>query len=131
MKGCRMALETKITQSLGQGYVQIDATNRYGYTQYYKVPQKKARKFAYELKTQDKTLNLYSNIAYFSAIIAGVLGASIFTKNMESRWKQFGIQSLSAIGLSTLTAFGMTKYTNNEKENLIKSYKAKEIFYRA
>ena len=126
-----MALETKITQPLGQGFVQVDATNRYGYKHYYKVPQKTARKFAYELKVQDKQLNLYSNIAYFSAIFAGVIGASFFTKKIDNKWKQFGIQTAAAIGLSTVTALGMNKYTQNEQEKLIKNYRAKEIFYRA
>ena len=126
-----MALETKITKQLEPGFVQVDSTNKYGFKRYYKVQKNNAGKFAYELKTQDKKLNIYSNIAYFSSIIAGVLGASVFTKNMESRWKQFGIQTAAAIGLSTITATFMNKYYQKEQNNLIQGYKAKEIFYKA
>lgn len=126
-----MAITTAITKPLDAGYVQVDSTSKTGYKKYYKVPQKNAGKFAEELKQQDKTLNLYSNITFFAAIFAGVLGATYFTKNMESRMKQFLIQTSAAIVTAALATLGFNNYAVSEENNLLKQHHAKEIFYRA
>ena len=126
-----MSLTAKITKPLEQGYVQVDTERNNGYTRHYKVPHKHAKTFSSELIKQDKDLNLYSNIVFFTSIFTGVLGATFFTKKMDSRMKQFLIQTASAVGLASLTSFGMNKYAINEEKNLIKSYNAKEIFYKA
>ena len=125
-----MTVTTAITKPLEQGYLQVDVKHKNGYTRYFKVPQGNAKRFANEFKQQDKELNLYSNITFFTSIFAGVLGASLFTKNLESRLTQFLIQTAAAIGLSGLTSFNFNKYALCEEEKLIKSHKAKEIFYR-
>ena len=125
-----MAITTAITKPLEKGYVQVDAKHKNGYTRYFKVPQKNAKRFANEFKQQDKDFNLYSNIIFFSSIFAGVIGASLFTKKLESRITQFLVQTLAAIGFSGITSFGFNKYALSEEEKLINSHKAKEIFYR-
>ena len=126
-----MSISTSIVKSLESGYVQIDASEKNGYTRHYKVPQKKSKRFSVELKKQDKELNLISNITFFSSIFAGVLGATYFTKNMDSRFKQFLVQTASAITLAALSSIGMSRYAESEQQELLNKYKAKEIFYRA
>ena len=126
-----MAITTAITKPLDSGYVQVDSTSKNGYKRFYKVPQKNAGKFVEELRKQDKTLNIFSNITFFTAIFAGVLGATHFTKNMESRMKQFLIQTASAVGVAVLSSFVFNKYAEAEEHNLLLKHKAKEIFYRA
>ena len=126
-----MSVTTAITKPLEPGYVQVEATEKNGYTQYYKVPQNNAKRFAEDVKHQDKNLNLTSNILFFGSIFAGVLGASHFTKNMNSRFKQFMIQTVSAITLAILTSLGMAKYAESEQKNLLNQYSAKKIYYRA
>lgn len=126
-----MSLNTSIVKPLEPGYVQVNAVEKNGYTQYYKVPQKNAKRFAVEWKQKDKDLSLCSNIAFFTSIFAGVLGATYFTKNMDSRFKQFLIQTASAITLAILSSLGMSKYAQSEQNDLLNKYRAKEIFYRA
>jgi len=126
-----MSLTTAITKPLESGYVQVDAKEKNGYTQYYKVPYKNAKRFALELKQQDKILNRISNITFFTSIFTGVLGAYYFTKNMDSRFKQFMIQTASAITLAILSSLGIGKYAESEQQELLNKYKAKEIFYKA
>ena len=126
-----MAITTAITKPLDNGFVQVDSTEKNGYKRFYKVPQKNAKFFADKLKKQDKDLNLYSNITFFASIFAGVLGASIFTKNMESRMKQFLIQTGAAIVLAALSSLGFNKYAQSEEQKLLEQNHAKEIFYRA
>ena len=126
-----MAITTAITKPLDSGYVQVDSTTKSGSKKYYKVPQKNAGMFAEELRKQDKTLNLYSNITFFSAIFAGVLGATYFTKNMESKMKQFLIQTGSAIVAAALSSLGFNQFAESEEKNLLQKHRAKEIFYRA
>ncbi len=126
-----MSLTTSIVRPLESGFVQVNASEKNGYTQYYKVPQKNAKRFASEWQQKDKNLSLYSNIVFFSSIFAGVLGATYFTKNMDSRFKQFLVQTASAITLAALSSIGMSKYAESEQQKLLNKYKAKEIFYRA
>ena len=126
-----MSITTAITKPLEPGYVQVDAKDKNGYTQYFKVPQKNARIFADEWKSKDKELSWCSNIAFFTSIFAGVLGAAYFTKNIDSRLKQFLIQTASAITLASLTSLGVSKYAESEQKDLLNQYKAKQIFYRA
>ena len=126
-----MTITAAITKPLDNGFIQVDSTEKNGYKRYYKVPKKNADKFAAELVQQDKNLNLYSNINFFVSIFAGVLGASFFTKNIESRMKQFLIQTSSAIFLTILTTLGFGKYAQKKEENLLNENRAKEIFYRA
>ena len=126
-----MSITTSIVKPLETGYLQVDASDKNGYTRHYKVPHKNAKVFAEEWKEQDKKLNLCSNIVFFSSIFAGVLGATYFTKNIESRMKQFLIQTASAITLTILTSIGMSKYADSEQKNLLDKHHAKEIFYKA
>jgi len=126
-----MSITTTIVKPLETGYVQVNATEKGGYTEYYKVSQKNARRFTADLKQQDKHLNLCSNILFFTSIFAGVLGATYFTKNMDSRFKQFLIQTASAITLTALTSLGMSRYAETKQKDLLNTYKAKKIYYRA
>lgn len=126
-----MSITTTISKPLEQGYVQVDASYKNGYTRYYKVPQKNAKDFANKLQKQDKDMNLYSNIIFFSSIVAGVLGAYHFTKNMEGSFKRFLVQTGAAMGLSAITSFGFNKYAQNEEVKLIQANHAREIFYQA
>ena len=126
-----MSITATISKPLGQGYVQVDSETKGGYKRYYKVSHKNAKRFATELVKQDKEMNLYSNIVFFTSIFTGVLGATFFTKNMDSRVKQFLVQSASAVVLASLSTLGMNGFIKNEENNLMKTYKAKEIYYRA
>ncbi len=125
-----MAITTAITKKLDTNFVQVDSTEKNGYKRYYKVPQNHADKFADELKKQDKKLNIYSNLTFFSAVFLGVLAASPFTKKMEGM-KKFLIQTASGIGFAALSSLGFSKYAENEEIKLLREHKAKEIFYRA
>lgn len=126
-----MAITTEISKPLDNGFVQIDAAEKNGYKRYYKVPRGNAKFFADELKKQDKNLNIFSNVTFFTGIFAGVLGATYFTKKMESKMKQFLIQTASAITAAALSNLGFNEYADAEKEQLLKKHGAKEIFYRA
>ena len=126
-----MAITTTITKPLEAGYVQVDSAEKNGYKRFFKVPQKNAKSFAEDLKQQNKNSNLYSNIVFFTAILAGVFGASAFTKKIESRLKQFLIQTASAVTVGSLASFFYSKYAQNKEQELLHQYKAKEIFYRA
>lgn len=126
-----MAITTSITKPLDSEHVQVDAANKYGYKRFFKVPRKNAKNFAYELRQQDKNLNLYSNITFFAAIFTGVFGAARFTKKMENKLKQFLIESATGIVFATLASIGFNKYAQSEEDKLKSRYKAKEIFYRA
>ena len=126
-----MSLTTSIVKPLEPGYVQVNAVEKNGYTQYYKVPQKNAKQFAAEWKQKDKNLSLCSNIAFFTSIFAGVFGATYFTKNIDSRLKQFMIQTASAITLAIISSLGMSKYAQSEQKDLLDKHGAKEIFYKA
>lgn len=125
-----MAIETRITKPLEHGYVQVDTKSKNGYMRYYKVPQKNANIFSNELAVNDKTMNTYSNIAYFTSILVGILATFPFVKKIDSALKRFGIQCIGAIALSTLTMIGMNEYTNAKEEEIRKKYGAKEIFYK-
>ena len=48
-----MAITTTISKPLEQGYVQVDAKRKNGYTRYYKVPGKSAKSFSNKLKKQN------------------------------------------------------------------------------
>ena len=126
-----MSITATVTKSLEPGFVQVDAQHKGGYTQYYKIPQKNANKFASELQKQDKDFNLYSNIVFFSSIFAGIIAAGHFTKHFNDWMKKFLVQTASAIGLSMVTSLGFNKYAEVEQNNLMNKYKAKEIFYTA
>ena len=126
-----MAITTTITKPLDPGYMQVDANYKSGYKRFFKVPQNNAKNFAVELKKQEKDLRLYSNITFFSSIFIGVIGAALFTKNLDSRLKQFAVQTAAAIGLTGFTSYGFSKYATNEEEKLLKKHRAKEIYYRA
>ena len=126
-----MSLTTAITKPLEPGFVQVEAKEKNGYVQYYKVPQKNARNFAAEYKQQDKRLSITSNVLFFGSIFAGVLGATYFTKNMDSRFKQFMVQTASAIVLTVLTSLGMSRYAETEQDKLLKTHNARQIYYRA
>lgn len=125
-----MAITTAITKPLDKGFVQVNSTEKNGYKRYYKVPEKNAEIFAENLKKQDKKLNLYSNLTFFTSIFAGVLGASIFTKNIEGM-KKFFIQTGSGIIAAALSSLGFNKYAENKEKAFLKENNAKEIFYRA
>ncbi len=126
-----MAITTEITKHLDNGFVQVDAAGKNGYKRYYKVPQGNAKIFADELKKQDKNLNIISNVTFFTGIFIGVLGATYFTKKMESKMKQFLIQTCAAIATAALSSLGFNQYADSKKENLMRKHGAKEIFYRA
>jgi hypothetical protein len=126
-----MSITAAITKPLEQGYVQVDTAYKNGYKRYYKVPQRNARAFAADRVEQEKKLNLYSNIVFFSSIFTGVIVSSFFTKKIDSRFKQFLINTASAIGLASLTSYGMNKYAMDKVAKLAQSHCAKEIFYRA
>lgn len=125
-----MAITTAVTKSLGAGYVQVDSAEKNGYKRYYKVPEKYAGDFADKLKKQDKTLNIYSNLSFFSSIFAGVLGATLLTKKIEGV-KKFYIQASAGIVAGALSSLGFSQYAGNEEKNLLQKYHAKEIFYKA
>ena len=126
-----MAVTTAITKSLDNNCVQVDIKSKKGYTRYYKVPKQNARRFADEYKKQNKTLSICADVGFFASIIAGVLIAAHYTTNMNSRLKQFGIQTASAVGLSLPTVLGFSYYTEQKQQDLINRYNAREIFYRA
>jgi len=126
-----MSITATISKPLGQGYVQVDSATKSGYKRYYKVPHKNAKQFSTALVKQDKEMNLYSNIVFFSSIFAGVLGATAFTKKMDSKVKQFLVNSASAVVLASLTTLGMNGYIKKEENKLMDTYKAKEIYYRS
>lgn len=126
-----MALNTVITKPLGQGFVQVNASEKNGYTRYYKVPQRNAKIFESELKKQNKDMKVLSNVLFFSSVFAGVTGAFIFTRHMESRLNQFLIQTTSGIIAAALCSLGFSKYEINRNNELLKKHRANEIFYRA
>lgn len=126
-----MAITTTISKPLDAGFVQVDSAEKNGYKRFYKVPQKNAKIFANDLKQQNKNLNLYSNIVFFASIFAGVFGASAFTKKIESRMKQFLIQTASAVAVGILSSLAFGIYAQDKEKELLQQYKAKEIFYRA
>ncbi len=126
-----MAVTTTISKPLENGYVQVDAKYKGGYGRYYKVPKNSAKFFAEKFKDHDKKMNLYSNIGFAVAILTGAFGAAYLTRKMQSRLKQFLIETASAVGLATLTSLGINQYAQKEEENILKKYNAKEIFYKA
>lgn len=126
-----MSITATITKTLEPGFVQVDAAEKNGYKRYYKVPKRNAGIFAQNLEKQNKNLNLLSNITFILAVIAGVFGAARFTKNIESRLKQFLIQTASGVGVGILSTYGFNMYAQSEEQNLLKENGAKEIFYRA
>ena len=125
-----MAITTEVTKQFENGFVQLDTTYKNGYKRYYKIPQKNADIFAYKLKQHEKNTVIGSNIVFFASIIAGIAGASYFTKNMDNSIKKFLINTLSAMGFATISSFGFGKYSQNKELNLQKSYQAKEILYK-
>ena len=126
-----MAITIEITKPLDNGFVQIDAGEKEGHKRHYKVPNQNAKLFAEELKHQEKHLNIFSNVTFFTGIFLGVLGATYFTKNMESKMKQFLIQTCAAIATAALSSLGFNQYADSRKEDLLRKHRAKEIFYRA
>ena len=125
-----MATTITISPSSNKNYVLVDAAEKNGYTRHYTVPQRNAKLFASELKQQNKDLNLFSNITFFSAVFLGVIGATAFTKKFESRMKQFLVQTVAGIACAVISSLGFNQYAAVQEENLIKKHKAKEIFYR-
>ena len=126
-----MAITTTISKPLESGYVQVDAKYKSGYSRYYKVPKSKARDFSYELKHNDKAMTWYSNAAFVIALLTGTFGAAYFTRKMESRFKQFLIETASAIGLVTLSYLGVNEYAKSKENDILTKHHAKEIFYKA
>lgn len=125
-----MAITTTISKPLEQGYVQVDAKRKNGYTRYYKVPQNTAKSFSNKLKKQDKDMNLYTNIAIFSTMFTGILAAAYLTRKMKSRMQQFFIQVLSAVVPMTAVTVLMQDKATTEHDKLLKQYKATEIYYK-
>ena len=126
-----MSVDTKITKPLGQGRVQVDVKYKGGYTRYYSVSKKNAHGFANEFKTNEKNMDMCSNIVYFTTIFGGILATIPFTKNVNSWMKKMLIQFASAIGFSTLAMVGMNEFANSKEKEVVNKYRAKEIFYRA
>lgn len=126
-----MSIKTAIVKPLEAGYVQMDATDKSGYTRNYKIPKKSAGKFASELKQQEKDIRICSDILLIGSIAAGVAGTIPFTKKIDSRLNQILIQSTVAISLAILSTIGMIQFAESEHKKLMNKYGAKEIFYRA
>ena len=126
-----MAVVATISNQLEPGFVQVDVNYKRGWQRNFKVPQKNADRFAIEFAKQDKKLNILSNITFFSSIFAGVIGAYCFVKKMDSKFLQLAIETVTAIGLSTLTALGFRNYAKGEEDKLLHKNNAKEIFYQA
>lgn len=125
-----MAITTAITKPLDAGYRQVESTEKNGYKRYFKVPENYAGNFADELPKHNKKINLYSDISFFTAIFTGVLGSALFTKKMEGM-KKFLIQSSAGIACAIAASIGFNLYAEDKENELLKRYKAKEIFYRA
>ena len=126
-----MSIKTAIVKPLEAGYVQVDATDKSGYTRNYKAPKKYAEKFASELKQQEKDIRICSDILLIGSIVARVAGTIPFTKKIDSRLNQILIQSAVAISLAVLSTIGMIKFAESEEKELMNKYGAKEIFYKA
>ena len=126
-----MAITIEISKPLDNGFVQIDAGEKNGHKRHYKVPHTNAKFFAEELEQQEKRLNIFSNVTFFTGIFVGVLGATYFTKKMESKMKQFLIQTCAAITTAALSSLGFNQYADSRHEDLMKKHNAREIFYRA
>lgn len=125
-----MFVITSITKPLENGYVQVDANYKTGGQRYFKVPKKNAKIFASDFAGQERNLNLLSNITFFSSIFTGIFGAHYFVRKMNSKLTQFLIETVTAIGLSLVSAFGFNIYAKGEEDKLLKKNSAKEIFYR-
>ena len=80
---------------------------------------------------QEKEIRFNSNFIFFSSMFIGILGAAMFTKNMESKLMQFLIQTASGIGLSLLSSIGLEKLLVKERKDIENRYGAKELFYNA
>ena len=120
-----------ISQQLSPDTVQVDFTTKSGYTRYYEVPKQNAKPFSLSLINQQKDMRLNSNLVFFSSMFAGIIGAAMLTRNMESRFMQFLIQTASGIGLSFFSALGMEKLLVNERKDIENRFGAKELFYNA
>ena len=126
-----MSVDTRIAKPLENGYVQVNAEYKGGYKRYFKLPERGAKVFADEFAKQDKRMVTYGNIAYFSSIFTGVLGMAFFAKNVKSGINKFLLECCGALGLAVLSTIVINDYTKSEEENLLKQFKAKEIYYRA
>ena len=126
-----MSITTTIVKPLENGYVQVDSVKKNGYKRHFKVPNNSARSFSQNLIKQDKSYNIYSNIIFWSSIILGVGGAAFFTKNLNSNWQKFFIQTGSAIGFTSLTSYGVNTYAALKENELLQQHQAKEIYYKA
>ena len=118
-----------ISQQISPKSVQVDFTTKSGYSRYYEVPNENAKQFSLSMINQQKDMRLNSNLVFFSSMFAGILGAAMLTKNMESRFMQFLIQTASGIGLSFLSSIGMEKLYTSDRKNIENRYGAKELFY--
>lgn len=118
-----------ISQQLSPNTVEIDFTTKSGYTRCYEVAKQNAKPFSISMINQQKDMRLNSNLVFFSSMFIGIIGAAMFTRNMESRFMQFLIQTASGIGLSFLSAVGMEKLLEKERKDIENHYGAKEIFY--
>ncbi len=126
-----MSIITSIVKPLDNGYVQVDSTEKNGYTRHFKVPGNMARSFSDNLKHHDKSFNIYSNVNFWTSIILGLGSASYFTRNLNSTWMKFFIQTASAIGLTSLTSHVVDIYRTASETELINKHNAKEIYYKA
>ena len=126
-----MAITATVSKPLNQEYVQVDTTTKKGFKRYYKVPRTGARQFAAELTKFDKNMNILSNTAFFASIFTGAFGAAYLTRKFDSRLKQFLIETASAVTLGIASNIVVNEHIISKEKDLLRRYKAKEIFYKA
>ena len=118
-----------ISQQLSPNTVQVDFTTKSGYTRCYEVPKQNAKPFSLSMINQQKEMRLNSNLVFFCSMFVGIIGAAMLTRNMESRFMQFLIQTASGIGLSFISAIGMEKLLLKERKDIENHFGAKELYY--
>lgn len=125
-----MSLDAKITKQLDSNYVQVDITSKKEPLKYYKVPKQSADSFVKNYKKQSKQNTYILNGGFALSIFGGVLLAGMFCKNIKSKVTQYLIKTLGGVTASTAVLFGSQIYIDKKEQQLIKDFKAQEIYYR-
>ena len=123
-----MGLEAKITNKLTNQCVQVEIGNSKSETKkYYSVPENRADEFIASYKKNDKKISFFTNTAFVSAILGGVLLTSLMTRNLKSGILRWTLNTIGGIAGGVASFIAGDKYIQNKQNKLMQEYQAHEI----
>lgn len=125
-----MALNTKISRDVGNGYVQVDISSKNEAPSYYIMPKNKTDSFILQYKKDRKNNSILRNITFVGSLIFGSAVMLKLLKNLNTNSILKGLLNICATVPFTLFSLNVCdNYIQSKRDELMKSHNAKQIFY--